>query len=58
MGGGFQANPLCVDCRAKDPEWASISLGVMMCIECSGIHRSMGVHVSKVQQQKHSDESI
>lgn len=43
-----QANPECVDCGARDPEWSSISLGVMMCIECSGIHRSMGVHVSKV----------
>ncbi|CAN0046347.1 unnamed protein product [Pylaiella littoralis] len=43
------ANPECVDCGARDPDWSSISLGVMMCIECSGIHRSMGVHVSKVR---------
>eukprot|EP00752_Nemacystus_decipiens_P002697 g2518.t1 len=45
----LEANPQCVDCGARDPEWSSISLGVMMCIECSGIHRSMGVHVSKVR---------
>ena len=32
-----------------DPEWASINLGVLVCIECSGIHRSMGVHISKVR---------
>ncbi|CAN0162884.1 unnamed protein product, partial [Discosporangium mesarthrocarpum] len=43
------SNPECVDCGECDPDWASISLGVMMCIECSGIHRSMGVHVSKVR---------
>lgn len=48
----FQANPECVDCGARDPDWSSISLGVMMCIECSGIHRSMGVHVSKVTEQR------
>ncbi|CAN0033867.1 unnamed protein product [Scytosiphon promiscuus] len=45
----LEANPECVDCGAPDPDWSSISLGVMMCIECSGIHRSMGVHVSKVR---------
>ncbi|CAM9560033.1 unnamed protein product, partial [Phaeothamnion confervicola] len=44
-----KANPTCVDCGAPAPEWASINLGVLMCIECSGIHRSMGVHVSKVR---------
>ena len=44
----FQENPECVDCGAPEPDWASISLGVVMCIECSGIHRAMGVHVSKV----------
>ncbi|CAN0048034.1 unnamed protein product, partial [Ectocarpus fasciculatus] len=44
-----KANPECVDCGAREPDWSSINLGVMMCIECSGIHRSMGVHVSKVR---------
>lgn len=32
-----------------DPEWASINLGVLMCIECSGIHRNLGSHISKVR---------
>ncbi|KAI9506429.1 hypothetical protein GGI25_004906 [Coemansia spiralis] len=45
-------NDRCVDCSNKDPEWAAINLGVLMCIECSGIHRSLGVHVSKVRSVK------
>ena len=34
---------------AADPEWASINLGIMICIDCSGHHRAMGVDVSKVR---------
>lgn len=32
-----------------DPEWASLNLGVLMCIECSGVHRNLGSHISKVR---------
>lgn len=31
-----------------DPDWISINMGLLMCIQCSGVHRSMGVHISKV----------
>ncbi|KAG5203519.1 hypothetical protein JEQ12_003102 [Ovis aries] len=42
-------NAQCCDCREPAPEWASINLGVTLCIQCSGIHRSLGVHFSKVR---------
>ncbi|CAI9582514.1 unnamed protein product [Staurois parvus] len=42
-------NTKCCDCGLPDPRWASINLGITLCIECSGIHRSLGVHFSKVR---------
>uniref|UniRef100_A0A8P4G3L4 ArfGAP with SH3 domain, ankyrin repeat and PH domain 1a n=1 Tax=Dicentrarchus labrax TaxID=13489 RepID=A0A8P4G3L4_DICLA len=42
-------NDTCCDCGATDPRWISTNLGVLTCIECSGIHREMGVHVSRIQ---------
>jgi Arf-GAP with coiled-coil, ANK repeat and PH domain-containing protein len=35
--------------RGLDPDWASLSFGILICIKCSGIHRSLGVHLSKVR---------
>lgn len=44
------ANKTCVDCKtAAHPRWASWNLGCFICIRCSGIHRSMGTHISKVK---------
>ncbi|KAL5013373.1 hypothetical protein ScPMuIL_007643 [Solemya velum] len=42
-------NDHCCDCGSPDPRWASINLGITMCIACSGVHRSFGVHMSKVR---------
>ncbi|KAI0344199.1 ArfGap-domain-containing protein [Trametopsis cervina] len=42
-------NKVCADCKRNDPRWASWNLGVFLCIRCSGIHRSMGTHISKVK---------
>lgn len=41
-------NEFCAECGAPDPEWASLNLGILVCIECSGVHRNLGVHISKV----------
>ncbi|ELR14314.1 PH domain containing protein [Acanthamoeba castellanii str. Neff] len=43
------ANQVCADCDQCAPRWASVTLGVFVCIECSGIHRSLGVHLSRVR---------
>ncbi|GAN08876.1 csx2 protein [Mucor ambiguus] len=43
------SNHYCVDCGAKNPDWCSLNLGVLLCIECSGIHRSLGTHISKIR---------
>lgn len=45
-------NPTCVDCNEKDPQWASVNLCAMMCINCSGVHRSLGTDISKVRSLK------
>ncbi|XP_071423011.1 arf-GAP with coiled-coil, ANK repeat and PH domain-containing protein 2 isoform X2 [Pithys albifrons albifrons] len=45
----ISGNDACCDCGLADPRWASINLGITLCIECSGIHRSLGVHFSKVR---------
>ncbi|BGP25186.1 arf GTPase activating protein [Rhodotorula toruloides] len=42
-------NKLCADCKRNDPRWASTNLGVFVCIRCSGIHRSLGVHISRIK---------
>eukprot|EP00252_Welwitschia_mirabilis_P009068 TRINITY_DN21363_c0_g1_i1.p1 TRINITY_DN21363_c0_g1~~TRINITY_DN21363_c0_g1_i1.p1 ORF type:complete len:830 (-),score=162.56 TRINITY_DN21363_c0_g1_i1:388-2877(-) len=42
-------NSECADCGCDEPDWASLNLGILLCIECSGVHRNLGVHISKVR---------
>ncbi|XP_061109742.1 arf-GAP with GTPase, ANK repeat and PH domain-containing protein 3 isoform X1 [Conger conger] len=44
-----RGNSFCVDCEAANPDWASLNLGALICIECSGIHRNLGTHLSRVR---------
>jgi len=46
---GKKENRLCADCEMAVPEWASVNIGCFVCIRCSGLHRQLGTHVSKVR---------
>ncbi|KAH8872686.1 Centaurin-gamma-1A [Schistosoma japonicum] len=48
-------NDFCADCGAPEPDWASLNLGAMVCISCSGIHRQLGTHISRIRSL-HLDE--
>eukprot|EP00559_Dactyliosolen_fragilissimus_P001897 CAMPEP_0184864896 /NCGR_PEP_ID=MMETSP0580-20130426/16259_1 /TAXON_ID=1118495 /ORGANISM="Dactyliosolen fragilissimus" /LENGTH=451 /DNA_ID=CAMNT_0027363843 /DNA_START=60 /DNA_END=1415 /DNA_ORIENTATION=- len=45
----IDGNDKCADCGQKFPQWASVSFGTVFCLECSGAHRGLGVHISFVR---------
>jgi hypothetical protein len=48
----------CALVRCIDPDWASINLGITLCIECAGVHRSLGAHITKVRSLDLDDWEI
>ncbi|CDZ97374.1 ADP-ribosylation factor GTPase activator [Phaffia rhodozyma] len=54
-------NNICNDCPAPNPQWASLSFGTFICLECSGVHRGFGVHISfvrSISMDKWSDSQM
>lgn len=43
------SNPTCADCSRTNPTWASVNLGVLVCLQCAGRHRSLGTHITKMR---------
>lgn len=42
-------NKLCTDCNNPHSQWVSINIGCFLCLRCAGVHRSIGVHITKIK---------
>jgi len=42
-------NKRCADCSKPGPKWASVTLGIFLCLDCAGLHRNLGVHISFIR---------
>ncbi|KAK2833564.1 hypothetical protein Q5P01_017453 [Channa striata] len=51
-------NSRCADCGAPDPEWASYKLGVFLCLNCSGVHRSLSSQVKSIKRDFWEDKLV
>ncbi|KAF9481855.1 Arf GTPase activating protein [Pholiota conissans] len=38
-------NKVCADCSNPNPQWASLSFAIFICLQCAGTHRGFGVHI-------------
>jgi len=57
----MEGNKACADCDSPSPKWASANIGILICIKCSGIHRSLGTTISFVRSldmDKWTDEEV
>uniref|UniRef100_A0A3Q0RHH8 ArfGAP with dual PH domains 2 n=1 Tax=Amphilophus citrinellus TaxID=61819 RepID=A0A3Q0RHH8_AMPCI len=51
-------NSRCADCGAPEPDWASYKLGIFVCLNCSGVHRSLSSHVKSIRLDFWEDKLV